>query len=709
MQTLLLSLSLACGGSQPAPVPRGGAEVVEPNAPVAEARPFDVTSPHGVRVDPYYWLRDDTRSKEDVLSYLRSENLYAEAMLRPSVIEPLYEEIVARIQQDDSTVPVFDRGYWYYVRYETGREYPIYARRKRTLEAPEEVLLDANALAEGHGFYQVGAIQVSPNGRTLAYTEDTTGRRLYVLRLKDLQTGQLLPDTATDLAGNVEWADDRTFFYVTKEAVTLRTYRVYRHRLGATGADTLVYEEPDTAYYTSIYTTKSRKYVGIFLWSTLASEVRLIEAARPEGAPKVFAAREKDHEYSVDHLDGRFVIRSNWQATNFRLLEVPEASSAKRTAWKDLVPHRDDAFVEGFGLYNTFVAVDERSGGLRKVRLLPKKGEPSLVAAEEPTYTMSLIDLPDPDSTKVRYVYTSLSTPDTTYELDLVSGERKQLKREPVLGPFDPAAYASEYLQAPAGDGATVPVSLVYRKDRRQPGGNPLLIEGYGSYGYANDPEFDSTLLSLLDRGVAVAVAHVRGGQELGRRWYENGKLLSKKNTFTDFVDVTEFLLAQGIAAPGKVFARGGSAGGLLMGAVINQRPELYRGVIAHVPFVDVVTTMLDESIPLTTNEFDEWGNPKDKAFYDYMASYSPYDNIRAQAYPAMLVTAGLHDSQVQYYEPAKWVAKLRAHKTDRNPLLFVVNMEAGHGGKSGRYQRYREHARDCAFVLQMLEGRDAR
>jgi oligopeptidase B len=695
---------------------RTGGDSGEPRAPVAEVKPYEHRGPGGDRSDPYSWLRDDTRSRKDVLAYLRAETDYAAAELAPTATlqQQLYDEMVGRIQQDDSTVPVRDRGHWYYLRYETGKQYPIFCRRRDVdgaMDGPEQILVDGNERARGLAYYRAGGTRVSESGRYLAFTEDTVGRFQYTLRVRDLETGQLLPDTAENIAPMVEWGDDdRTLYYVGKDPVTLRTDRVLRHRLGApAGADELVYEEKDTSYYTAIFKTKSRDHVVIYLSSTLTSEMRLIDARRPGAPVTVFLAREHDHEYEADHLGGRWVVRTNWQAKNFRLMEVPDARHADRSAWRDLVPHREDALVEGFTIHRDFIAVGERSGGLRVVRVLPARGEPFVIDGDEPAYTMVPIDTPDAESGALRYVYTSLVTPTSTYELDVATGERKLLKRTPVLGDFDPQRYSSEFLRATAADGTLVPVSLVYRKGLRRDGSAPLLVYAYGSYGSSTDPTFSSDRLSLLDRGFVFAIAHVRGGQELGRRWYESGKLLSKKNTFTDFIDATEFLVREKYAARDKVFAAGGSAGGLLMGAIVNMRPDLYRGVIAQVPFVDVVTTMLDDSIPLTSNEFDEWGDPKKKELYDYMMSYSPYDNVRAQAYPSMLVTTGLHDSQVQYWEATKWVARLRATRTDHNLLLLHVNMSAGHGGKSGRYEKYRETARDQAFVLHVLERPDRR
>ena len=714
---LLFALAaIACSGSQTGPTgpveaPRTDAATIAP--PVAEVRPHAVETPHGTRSDPYYWLRDDTRKNEDVLGYLRAENTYTKAQLSGTaeLQETLFQEILGRIKQDDSSVPYRYRGYWYYTRYETGQEYPIRARRKGVMTAPEEVILDDNQRAKGHAFYRAGGLRVSPDGKLLAFVEDTVGRNQFVLRIKNLETGALLPDTASNISGSMAWANDnRTLFYVAKDPETLRTHRVYRHVLGTEQAsDTLVYEEKDTSFYTGLSKTKSDAYVAIWVNSTVSAEARLIDADKPDSEPQVFFPRERDHLYSFDHLDQRFVIRTNWQAKNYRVMEVADGKQGDRAAWRDLVAHREDAFVHSVAVYRGFMAVSEREGGLRKVRVLPAQGEPFMVEADEPAYTMYLSNTPDPDATRVRYTYTSMTTPFTTYERDIATGERVMLKREPVLGGYDPAGYVTEYLHASARDGTKVPVSLVYKKGLQRDGSAPVLQYGYGSYGATMDPRFSSRLVSLVDRGFVFAVAHIRGSQALGRKWYDDGRLLKKRNTFTDFIDVTEHLVAQKYAARDKVFAMGGSAGGLLMGAIVNLRPDLYRGIIAHVPFVDVVTTMLDSTIPLTSNEFDEWGNPKDKTYYDYMLSYSPYDNVGKQAYPSMLVTTGLWDSQVQYFEPAKWVARLRAHKTDDNLLLLHTNMEAGHGGKSGRFQRLRETARDYAFILHILARPDKR
>ena len=676
-----------------------------PQPPVAATRPHQVWSPNGDRLDEYYWLRDDTRTDPEVLAYLQAENAYKDAMLahlRP-LEDRLFDEIVGRIKQDDSTVPYHERGYWYYRRYDAGDEYPVHVRRRGSLESPEEVLLDLDELARGRDFYDVAELAVSPDNRLLAYAEDTVGRRQYTLRFKHLATGQPLPDAIPNVEAAVAWAaDNRTVLYIEKDPETLLGNRVRKHVLGTDpAADPLVYEETDDSYYTDVGQSKDRRYLYIFSHSTVTSEQRYADAADPSLEFRVLLPRERDHEYQADHCDGRWIIRTNWHAANFRLVEAPLGRSADRSRWRDLIAHRDDAFIHGFDVFRDFLAVEERSAGLRKVRIRPWGGGPdAYLASDEPAYRAALGDNEEFDSTVVRYTCTSLTTPVTTYDYDVRTGQRTLLKREPVLGDFAPERYVTEYRWAPARDGEQVPVALVYRKGYRKDGSAPLLQYAYGSYGLSSDPAFSSAVLSLLDRGFVYAIAQVRGGQELGRRWYDSGRLLNKRNTFTDFIDATRFLVEEGYADPERVFAGGGSAGGLLVGAVANLAPQHYKAIVAHVPFVDIVTTMLDDSIPLTTNEYDEWGNPADRAYYDYMLSYSPYDNVSRQDYPAMLVTTGLWDSQVQYYEPAKWVARLRRLRTDSNPLLLRVNMDAGHGGKSGRFQRYRETAEEYAFLL---------
>ena len=683
-----------------------------PVPPVAAVKPYKVASPHGTRVDNYYWLRDDTRAAPEVLAYLEAENDYKDAMLAHTrgLQDKLYGEIVGRIKQDDASPPQLDHGYWYYTRFETGREYPVYCRRRGTMDAPEEVLLDGNAMGEGKAYFNIGSFEISPNNRLMAYTEDTVGRRQYVLRFKDLATGRILPDAVPNVDPGIAWAnDDRTVLYVEKDPETLLGYKVRRHALGADPAgDPLVYEERDRSFYLGVARSKSDRYLFIGLESTLVSEWHYADASDPRLRFRPVLPREAKHEYQVEHRGSDFIIRSNWQARNFRILRAPVATSADKRTWRVVVPHSAKVLIERFDVFQDYLAINERSGGLRKIRIKPWiRGKQFYVEAAEPAYTATLAHTPEFASPIVRYQYTSLTTPATTYDYDMRNGTQTLVKREPVLGAFDPANYVTEFVHAPARDGARIPVSLVYRKGVARDGTAPLLQYGYGSYGASMNPAFSSVRLSLLDRGFVFAIAHVRGGEELGRAWYDDGKLLRKKNTFHDFIDVTEFLVARRYAARDKVFATGGSAGGLLMGAVINLRPELYRGIVTQVPFVDVVTTMLDESIPLTTNEFDEWGNPKKKTYYRYMLSYSPYDNVKAQDYPAMLVTTGLWDSQVQYYEPAKWVAKLRATKTGAQPLLFHINMEAGHGGKSGRFRQFRERAMEYAFLLDQAGIRE--
>jgi oligopeptidase B len=677
-----------------------------PTAPHAAIRPHELASPHGVRVDDYYWLRDDTRTAPDVLEHLRAENAYREAMTASwkPLEEALYREIVGRIQQVDASVPYLDNGYWYLRRYDTGDEYPVYARRAGATEGPEQLLLDLRENARGLDFYDVGSIEVSHDNQLLAFTEDAVGRRQYTLRFKSLTTGELLPDVVPNVEEGVVWtADNRRVLYVEKDPVTLLGLRVRMHELGTDPQlDPVVHEEADEAFYTSVGMTKDRRFLLIDSSSTVTTEVRYAALDDPTLTFRVFLPRERGHEYAVDHVGDRWVVRSNWQAVNFRLLEAATEETAVREQWRELVAHRDDVLIAGFDVFDRFLAVEERVDGLRKIRIRTWDGAREFhLDSDEPAYRMALDANEEVGSDVVRYTYTSLTTPRTTYDYDVRTGERLLLKREPVLGDFDPSRYETDYLWVDARDGERVPVAIVYHRTLfRRDGTAPLLQYGYGAYGISSDPVFSSSVLSLLDRGFVYAIAQVRGGQERGRRWYEAGRLLEKRHSFEDFIDVTRFLAAEGYVDPRRVFARGGSAGGLLVAGVANMAPELYRGIVAHVPFVDIVTTMLDESIPLTTNEYDEWGDPNERPFYEYMLGYSPYDNVRAQAYPALYVTTGLWDSQVQYYEPAKWVAKLRRFKTDDRLLVMRVNMEAGHGGKSGRFEHLREIAEEYAFIV---------
>ena len=674
--------------------------------PDAEKQPHTVKAPFGAtRTDDYYWLRDDKRENPKMLAYLNAENAYTDQVMAPlkPLEDTLYKEIVARIKQDDASVPARDRGYWYYTRYETGKDYPIQARRKGSMDAPEEIMLDVNVMAEGKNFFDVGDADVSQDNHLLAWAEDDVGRRQYVIRFKDLRTGQVLPDRIENVSPNVVWADDnRTLFYVENDPDTLLTVRVKKHVLGTpASSDVLVYEEKDDSFYMGVGRTRDDKFLTIELHSTVSSETRYAPAANPQ-AFTLLAPRARDVEYDADHFNGRWVIRTNDAgAKNFKIVTAPTDATA-RSQWTDWVAHDDAVLVEGFELFDGFSAIAERSNGLERIRLLYPDGRQDYVKADEPAYSMGLAANPEPDSPWLRYAYNSLTTPTTTYELNTVTGERRQLKQQPVLG-YDPAKYTTERVWVTARDGARVPVSLVYRNGFKKDGTAALYQYAYGSYGMSMDPGFNQTVVSLLDRGVVYAIAHIRGGEEMGRAWYEDGKLLKKQNTFNDFVDVTRELVRLGYASKDRVAASGGSAGGLLMGAVANQAPQDYRVMVAQVPFVDVVTTMLDASIPLTTNEYDEWGNPEQKQYYDYMLGYSPYDNVRAQAYPSLFVGTGLWDSQVQYWEPAKWVAKLRDDNTGPHPIVFRTNMEAGHGGKSGRFQRYHELAESYAFVLDQL------
>ena len=674
-----------------------------PMPPLAKVVPTRLEQHGDVRVDNYHWLKD--RENPDVLRYLEAENAYTAGVMAKTkpLQETLFHEFKDRIKQTDVTVPYRKDDYYYYSRTEEGRDYPIYCRKK-ALDAPEQVMLDVNRIAEGHKYCSARPSEVSPAQDLLAYAVDTVGRRFYTLQFKNLSTGELLGDTIRDVTGNVTWANDnRTVLYTRQDPVTLRSYQVYRHVLGADPAkDELVFEEQDETFGTFVYKTKSKKYLMIVSSQTLSTEVRYLDADRPGEKPKVFEPRRRNHEYGVDHYGDSFYIRTNLEAKNFRLMKTPVDKTGV-AHWTEVLPHRDDVLLEGFEIFRDHLVVSERKNGLLQLRVRPWSGgaehyvdfgEPAYVAYPGANFQF--------DTTVLRFGYSSMTTPSSVYDYDMVKREKKLLKRDEVLGGFDPANYRTERIYVTARDGKRVPVSLVYRLPFAKDGARPLLLYGYGSYGASMDPGFDPFRISLLDRGFVYAIAHVRGGEDLGRAWYEDGKLLHKKNTFTDFIDCAEHLVAAKYGDPKRVFAWGGSAGGLLVGAVVTMRPELWAGAIAEVPFVDVVTTMLDDSIPLTTGEFDEWGDPHDKAYYEYMLSYSPYDQTRPGAYPNLLVTTGLNDSQVQYWEPAKWVAKLRAVKTDDRKVLLQTEMSAGHGGLSGRDDRYRERAFRFAFLLDV-------
>lgn len=677
---------------------------VKPIPPVARISPVELEMHGQVRVDDYFWLR--ARTSPEVMRYLEAENAYTDSMMAHTLglQNLLYEEIKNRIKQTDVSVPYRMDDYFYYDRVEENAEYSIYCRKKGSLEAPEEVMLDVNVLAEGHDFCSVRGFRISHGQDILAFPVDTVGRRKYTIHFRNLSTGGQLDDQIPDVTGNMAWGNDnKTLLYTKQDPETLRPYQIFRHVLGTDPSqDELVYEEMDDTYNCSVFKTKSKRYLMIVSEQTLATEYRYLDAEDPSGDFEVIQERKRGHEYHVGHYGDHFYIRTNLEAENFRLMKTPVDATGLEN-WTEVIPHREDVFLEGTDIFKDHLVLEERHKGLIRIRVRPWSGarehyidfgEPAYLAYTTRNYTF--------DTSTLRYIYESMTTPESVYDYDMITKEKKLLKQEEVLGGFDQNNYKTERLWTTANDGAKVPISIVYRKGLRRGGKNPLLLYAYGSYGSSMDANFRSDRVSLLDRGFVFAIAHVRGGQELGRRWYEDGKLLNKKNTFTDFIDCGEHLIKNGYTNPDKLFISGGSAGGLLIGAVINMRPDLFKGAIAAVPWVDVVTTMLDESIPLTTAEYDEWGNPNDKEYYDYMLSYSPYDNVEAKNYPNMLVTTSLQDSQVQYWEPAKWVAKLRALKTDDNVLLLQTKMQAGHGGVSGRYRRYKDLAFRYAFILDL-------
>ena len=681
------------------------AQVAGIDPPVAPVIPEPLVAHGHTRVDNYYWLNE--RENPEVIAYLEAENTYTDARMAHTeeLRKELFDEIKGRIKQTDLSVPVKDGDYFYYSRVEAGRDYPIHARKHGSLDAEEEVILDVNALAEGHDFYSAFP-NVSSDGSVMAYAEDTRGRRIYTIRIKDLVAGRLYPEAIEGASGNMAWAEDnRTLFYARRDPTTLRADRIYRHAIGSDPAqDELVFHEEDEEFSVFVRKTKSRRYIVISSSHTITDEHRFVDAAEPGGEFRLFLPRARGHEHRIDHLGDYFYIRTNRDgAENFKLMRTPVGRTGAEH-WETMIPHRRDVLLQYVELFRDHLVLSEREGGLTRLRVRPWEGEEHYIAFDEPAYLAYLSANREVDTNVLRFGYTSLSAPSAVYDYDMTTRERTLLKEDEVLGGYDRARYVVERLHAPARDGRVeVPVSLVYRRGLEKDGDNPLLLNAYGAYGYAMDATFSSPRVSLLDRGFVYAIAHVRGGQELGRAWYDDGKMFNKKNTFTDFIDVAGYLVDNGYTSPEKLFATGGSAGGLLMGAVTNMRPELFRGVVAHVPFVDVVTTMLDTSIPLTTFEFDEWGNPAERESYEYMLSYSPYDQVEAKAYPNLLVTTGLHDSQVQYWEPAKWVAKLRALKTDDNRLLLKTHLDAGHGGGSGRDRRYEELAFEYAFILDVL------
>ena len=680
-------------------------ETTPQGEPKAKEIPYEMTIHGDTRVDEFYWLRD--RENPEVIEYLNAENSYREKIMigTEALQEHLYHEMVGRIKKDDSSVPYELDGYFYYTRYEGDLEYPLYCRKLGSLEAEEEIMLNVNELAEGHDYYQVSGLSMHPSNQKISFGVDTVSRRIYTIYTKDLITGAIDQVTENECTGGSTWsADGNHLFYTVKDAETLRSDKIKRWD-ALTGVHEVIFEEKDETFSTFVYKTRSKEFIIIGSGSTMSDEYRFIPANDPLAEFQIIQPRERGLEYGVSHFGEHFYIRTNADgATNFKLMKAPVASPSKAN-WEDVIAHREEVYLESMELFSDYLVLEERSNGLTQLRIQPWGGDAYYLPFEEEVYTAYLGNNPSFDQAHLRYGYTSLTTPGSVIDYDFSTGKKTVQKQQEVVGGYDASEYETKRLWATATDGTKVPVSLVYKKSMlRENGPNPTLLYGYGSYGITIDPSFSTVRLSLLDRGFVYAIAHIRGSQYMGRPWYENGKMFDKKNTFTDFINCAEALIEEGYATPETLMAMGGSAGGLLMGAVVNERPDLFRGVIAAVPFVDVVTTMLDETIPLTTGEFDEWGNPKNEDSYHYMKSYSPYDNVKAQDYPAMLITTGLHDSQVQYWEPAKWIARLRKTRTNpEQPLLMYCNMETGHGGASGRFAALKETAMEYAFFLDLM------
>lgn len=704
---LLLSLALSCTNKD---TKMETYKWPDAKAPVAEIKPKQRILHGDTVTDNYYWMIDYFKKGPDstkIVDYLKAENAYLDTMMSgtKNLQAHLFKEMKGRIKEKDESVPVFKNGYFYYSRTEEGEQYSKFCRKKGSLTAKEEVLLDINKLAKGHAYYNASGFTVSPDNKLLAYGIDNVSRRQYTILIKNLETGELLKDVIPNTEGDPVWAaDNQTLFYTAKNPVTLLSEKIQKHKLGSNAAkDPVVYEEKDKSNYIGLEKSKSNKYIFIYSSATLSSEARMIKADEPDAEFKVFQPRIKDVLYTVIPLEDKFLILTNWKAQNFRLMECPLDKSGKEN-WKEVIPHRKDVLLEGVEEFKDFVVISERKNGLNRLNIIDHSGKSHDIDFGEPAYKAMVGYNPEYNSKTLRYIYTSMTTPVSVYDYNMETKTRALMKQQEVIGGYNPADYTTERLYATAKDGTKVPISLVYKKGLKKDGKAPLLLYAYGSYGLSMDAAFSVNNLSLLNRGFVYAIAHIRGGQEMGRQWYEDGKLMKKMNTFTDFIDCGQFLIDEKFTSSAHLYAQGGSAGGLLMGAIINLKPELWNGVIAQVPFVDVVNTMLDESIPLTTNEFDEWGNPKNKAAYDYMKSYSPYENIEQKAYPNMLVVTGLHDSQVQYFEPAKWVAKLRAAKTDKHVLLLKTDMDFGHGGASGRFDYLKDVALNYAFLFN-LEG----
>lgn len=676
--------------------------------PIAKQIPKELVAHNDVRIDNYFWMND--RENPEVIQYLEEENAYCDNALKHTeqFQKDLFEEMKARIKEDDQSVPYKYNGYWYILKFETGKGYPIYIRRKETLEAPDELLFDCNKMAEGHSYFKLVGISISPDNKKVAFGLDTLGRRQYTLHIKDLTTNEVFPERIENTTGSSSWANDnKTLFYASKNEQTLRSENVYKHVLNTNPEnDTLVFHELDDTFNVTVYKTKSRQFIIIASYSTLTNEFQILDANQPNSEFKLFQPRIRGLEYSISHFDNQFYILTNLDnATNFKLMKT-NINKTDIEFWEEVIPHREDVMLEDIDIFKDFLVLSERENGLNQIRI--KRWDNSddyYLPFDNETYTAFTGTNVDFDTTKLRYGYNALTTPTSVIDFDMVTKTKEVKKEQEVLGgTFKKENYVSERIWATATDGTKIPMSVVHHKNTKKSKHTPLLIYAYGAYGSTIDPYFSSVRLSLLDRGFIYVIAHIRGSEYLGRSWYESGKLMLKKNTFTDFIDCTKYLIAHNYSSPSHLYAMGGSAGGLLMGSVINMAPNLYNGVVAQVPFVDVITTMLDDSIPLTTGEYDEWGNPNDIVYYNYIKSYSPYDNVTHQDYPNLLVTSGLHDSQVQYWEPTKWVAKLRAHKTDDNLLLLKTNMDAGHGGASGRFESLKEDALEFTFILD-LEG----
>ncbi len=682
------------------------------SAPIADKKPKELIAHGDTRIDNYFWMNDYFKKgpeSDNVVKYLQAENRYYDTMMSATkdFQEKLYAEMKARIKEKDESVPYFKNGYFYYSRLVEGKDYYVSCRKKGSMTGSEEVLLDVNEMAEGHEYFRVGGSSVSPDNKLLAYGVDTVSRNEFTIYIKNLETGEIYKDAIPRTQSDATWAaDNKTIFYTAKNPVTLLSEKIKRHVLGTDAtADATVYTETDPSNYIGVGKTKSEKYIFIVSQATMSSEQRFIPATEPTAEFKIFQPRRKEVLYDVDHANDRFYIRTNADgAKNFKLMTSPE-DKTDAAHWKELIAHSDSVLIESFDLFKSHLAVSERKNGLTQIHIINStNGQEHYLDFGEATYAAYLGGTPEYNTEVVRYNYTSLTTPGSVYDYNMNTKAKKLLKQQEVVGGYEASDYVTERLYAKATDGTMVPISLVYKKGFKKDGSGPVLLYGYGSYGSSMDASFNSGRLSLLNRGFAFAIAHIRGGQEMGRSWYEDGKMLKKKNTFTDFINCAEFLIANNFTSKEHLYAMGGSAGGLLMGAVVNMRPDLWHGIVAQVPFVDVINTMSDASIPLTTNEYDEWGNPANKANYDYMKTYSPYDNVEKKAYPNMLVTTGLHDSQVQYFEPAKWVAKLREYKTDNNHIFLYTNMEAGHGGASGRFKALKDRAREFAFLFA-LEG----